>query len=170
MNLEKTSWHCNFYSYFYWLHKNDITTNGCKYIRNLIIAILVTVITFPLWLPSIFVKNMNKENIIYKNSIGLFIWFCLSIIMCLCLSITALWIVYEKNDFLYIPVSIGKVFWFYIILGGFLWLFIIKFLPWLVINLSEYKLPKMRFTFIGNLWRNISDKICFTINWTDNKE
>jgi hypothetical protein len=170
MNLEQNSWHCNFYSYFYDRHQDNITTNGCKYLRNLIIAILTTVIFFPLWMPSLFVKNMMSQTLFAKIGIGSAIWLGLYVIVSLCFGITSLWIVYKPKDSFYFLVISGQILWFYTLVGGFLFLFTTKFLPWLVIKIRESKLSKINLSFIGKFWRNISDKICFKINWTKNKE
>lgn len=177
MNLETNSWHCKFYSDFYGIDKNHITSNGCKYLRNLIIAIILNAISFPLWCPTLFVKNDEKDekdNVFNKISYGLFIWLYLGVGILLLLGITSLFISYNKSDFLFTPVFFGKILWFYIMLGGFFLFIIFYIIPRIIEFLEDCNPPKIKMGFIITLWRNISDKICFKINWTnkltDNKE
>jgi hypothetical protein len=174
MNLDKNSWYCKFYKDFYDVKIDSITTNGCKYLRNLIIAIILNVITLPIWYPGKVIYAMKPENFLVKFSYGITFWLFLSYAFCLLVGITDIWIDYNKSDFLYGPVVIGAISWFYIIVLGFFYFLIFCVMPWIIQKSQNYNIPKVKMHFISNLWRNISEKICFKINWTnkltDNKE
>ena len=106
MNLDKNSNLARLYRWFYCT--DDMPGNLCAYFWRLVIMIILVVPSFIVSLPYVIVSYFKEEADNENNIlVGIFIYIGLYLLFALGVSVSFIFINYEKDSFMYITSFIG---------------------------------------------------------------